>query len=237
MKINKNSQTLAILATLLASCGVPPDDSLDRPETPDATPAEINSSAHECDLQRLEPIESVLIRIRQFQHGSLSLNLNCVNLQCVTLCESRLDLSGANLAYASLHSANLTGVYLGGTNLYGAFLQRANLTRAGLSSANLENANLTSANLENARLIEANLENANLARANLTSAEIQYANLGGANLTGANLYLANLTHANLRGANLQGAYLAVIIGRLNNRDIIITTCSDLCMVHNLGCTC
>lgn len=63
---------------------------------------------------------------------------------------SGVDLSGADLSYASLRFADLSG----------ANLSNANLTRADLSGANLKGANLTGAVVTNAILASANLTGA-----------------------------------------------------------------------------
>ncbi len=92
------------------------------------------------------------------------------------------DLSGMDLAKASMK-----GAYLERVNFEGANLEKANLKGANLKAANLRNANLRGANLEGADLYKADLEGANLTDANLEGASIDGAYLGDANLAGANL--------------------------------------------------
>ena len=65
---------------------------------------------------------------------------------------SGCDLTGANLANATLTSADLNGAIL-----TGADLTSADLTKAGLAGTILTNANLTSAVLASARLNRTNL--------------------------------------------------------------------------------
>ncbi len=104
-----------------------------------------------------------------------------------------VDLGGADLQGAYLHSAQLSLADLGDANLRGAVLWFADL-----SGADLKGADLTGA-----QLWFANLKDADLTGANLTEAELTGADLKGANLAWANLKLADLKGADLSRANLK----------------------------------
>ena len=130
-----------------------------------------------------------------------------------------LDLSGADLAFASLTNANLVGICLertdlananlAGADLRGTTLSGANLTHADLTGANLSQALLDSAVLRMASLAGANLIGANLLNADARGAILPNADLRGANVTGANLSNATLFQVNLTGALLLDATSAV----------------------------
>lgn len=96
-----------------------------------------------------------------------------------------VQLPGADLARAKLHSAKLTGA-----NLRAARLTGGNLSYATLSLADLENADLSGATL-----VGANLRSAKLVRAHLKNADLSYADLAGADLTNADLSGAKLGNA------------------------------------------
>lgn len=122
------------------------------------------------------------------------------------------DLSGANLAKATLTGADLHQTTLSHANLSGAVLSGANLSDADLSKANLHSAFLSGANLSRVDLTSANLTEAylawaNLTRANLVCAQLAEAHLDEADLTEANLHGANLTRAHFAKANMHGANL------------------------------
>ena len=100
------------------------------------------------------------------------------SLSRITLPETTLRLSGANLFTASLSGAILNGAdlsdaLLDGANLEGASLYRANLSGTALEGANLSHALLSRADLSNARVSRANLSGANLSEANLSHADLR----------------------------------------------------------------
>lgn len=99
----------------------------------------------------------------------------------------RLNLDGANFAFANLSGIDLENFDMSGSNLFSC--------------------NLSGANLRGIRLLGAALEGANLGGANLEGVDLGGANLGGADLRGADLRIANLKGADLGDANLEGADL------------------------------
>lgn len=102
----------------------------------------------------------------------------------------RPRLCGADLSGTDLARASLAGIILSGANLTDAQLQDADLT-----GANLHDANLTRAYLPNANLAGAFLQGTNLTDAELVGANLARAIITGTILTRANLYFATLTSA------------------------------------------
>lgn len=95
------------------------------------------------------------------------------------------------------YGANLSGINLARASLWGARLQFVNL-----SGANLAEADLTRANLRYANLSEADLSNAGL-----YEADLYFTNLRGATLLNANLLRARLVETNLENAKLDNCYI------------------------------
>jgi uncharacterized protein YjbI with pentapeptide repeats len=131
-----------------------------------------------------------------------------------------VDLSGARMRVADLHS----------TDLSNADLSQADLTKANLRQANLSGANLVGtqgladdesilygANLTAAKLHGTDLHGASMDDTTLTSADLSGANLQQANLTGATLTSADLSGASLQRANLTLATMPSI--DLSNHDL------------------
>ncbi len=132
-----------------------------------------------------------------------------------------LDLRGADLRYADLHTLPLTHLHgsLTRKEWDGATAeQRADaavlLTGADLREAHLEQADLFGVHLENVSLHDAHLEQANLTRAYLQQASLVGAHLKQADLSEADLAKADLSEADLKAANLSGTRLerAYLIG-------------------------
>lgn len=88
------------------------------------------------------------------------------------------DLSGKNLAKASLWGAHLTVTDLRSAHLEGADLAGADLSGAILHSAHLEGTRMWGTKLEGAILVNAHIERANLQDANLSHASLFGADLG-----------------------------------------------------------
>ena len=97
-----------------------------------------------------------------------------------------VDLTGANLAEATLIGADLTNANLTRANLAGANLKGANLTRACLLLTNCAAAYMSDANLSWANLTHANLFGAGLHRADMTGAKLVWANVAGVDMTDVN---------------------------------------------------
>ena len=102
----------------------------------------------------------------------------------------RLNLSGCQLAHATLSGLNFSGA-----NFVDSVLISADLQHGDFSDAKFTGAFLNRANLNNARLIGANLERANLEKVNLVKAQMQCAELTSAELVGADFTAANLQFA------------------------------------------
>lgn len=95
------------------------------------------------------------------------------------------------------YGADLSGINLAGATLWGARLQFVNL-----SGADLTDADLTRANLRYAQLISTNLT-----RTRFYEADLYMSNLGDATLSETNLLRASLVSANLRGAVLENCWI------------------------------
>ena len=116
----------------------------------------------------------------------------------------QVDLSGADLSWASLRHASLRGA-----NLNRADLRAVNLTGACLVGADLREANITvGEDRLGAFVLGARLNDADLSGANLIGAKLNRADLSGANLTEAILFDTDLTEADLTGAILHKATLS-----------------------------
>lgn len=116
-----------------------------------------------------------------------------------------VDLSGAQLASASLS----------GRDLRGARFDGADLTRADLSGAELTGASFVGANLTRAVLTGATLVAASFDRARLNQALLQHARLEGASLRGTDARLACVFGTSLRSADLRGARFSTYAGALS----------------------
>lgn len=124
----------------------------------------------------------------------------------LSLHNSTIDLSGANLIGANLSGADLSGANLSGADLSGVNLRGADLYSASLRGAILRNANLSGAYLSVADLYNANLSGAILRDADLSGANLNEAYLGSIDLSGANLDHAQvLTEALALAKSLKGA--------------------------------
>lgn len=111
---------------------------------------------------------------------------------------SRVDFSGANLAYATLSR-------LGYAKLCGTCLDHAHLHSAHLNNTDLREASLRNTTLDRARMTDANLAGACLEGASLVKADLFCANLTDTNLRNSDFRVSELGWADLRGADLSGA--------------------------------
>ena len=148
---------------------------------------------------------------------------------------ARLDLTGIQLAGASIQQAHMEGCNLSDADLAEALLQQTQFDQADLSGTDLSRANLfecdlLKSDLSGATLIGVDLRGADIGQSNaadakfvsanmmaarleltvLTNADLRLANLveadlSLADLTSANLFRADLTDANLHQANLTNA--------------------------------
>ena len=155
-----------------------------------------------------------LLKTKQCRGCDLSgANLAGASLNGADLREAKLikaNLKGAELRNAKLNQANLTGVSLSSADLRGASLvevQSSWSDCADFKDANLSQANLSKANLGCASLYNANLSSAELSSADLTGVDLRHGNLRGATLKLVRLQTANLGSASLIDANLSGANL------------------------------
>lgn len=150
-----------------------------------------------------------------------------VNLPEVDLSDADLrwaTLSGADLRKASLSYANLENASLDKANLRAADLMAASLGGAGFTGANLREADMTCGgaihsetgqeieptfcvDLQYAWLDDTDLRNAKMSDADLREANLAGADLRHADLRRADLRRADLTNADFRGAKLTGAKL------------------------------
>ncbi|MEP0751491.1 pentapeptide repeat-containing protein [Trichocoleus sp. Lan] len=142
------------------------------------------------------------------------------------------DLSGANLAGASLNGADLSEAKLIKANLKGAELRNATLNQANLAGVSLSSADLRGASLvevqsssgQSSRSDCADFKDANLSQANLSEANLGCASLYNANLSSAELSGADLTGVDLRYGNLRGATLKLV--RLNTANLGSASLTD-----------
>ncbi|MHC4877698.1 MAG: pentapeptide repeat-containing protein [Planctomycetota bacterium] len=116
-----------------------------------------------------------------------------LNLDDIDLAGLKLDLSGCQIAPASLRRARLARIDLRGADLNGVDLAGALLARADLRKADLRYSNLHDADLSNCDLRQCDFEGANLAQCNLTHTDLSAANFSKSTLTGANLFNAYWT--------------------------------------------
>lgn len=107
---------------------------------------------------------------------------------------SKVNMSGARLARASLIDADLENALLKDTDLHGATMRFANLQGAGLPGANMEKISAVKADLSNTNLLNVALRDADLKLASLQGAFLMDTDFTGANLLGANL--ADVEEAN-----------------------------------------
>ncbi|MBD2744094.1 pentapeptide repeat-containing protein [Coleofasciculus sp. FACHB-1120] len=155
-----------------------------------------------------------LLKTKQCRGCDLSgANLAGASLNGADLSEAKLikaNLKGAELRNAKLNQANLAGVSLSSADLRGASLAEVQSSWsdcADFKDANLSQANLSKANLGCASLYNANLSSAELGSADLTGVDLRHGNLRGATLKLVRLQTANLGSASLIDANLSGADL------------------------------
>ena len=129
------------------------------------------------------------------------------------------NLSGINLAGASLKEIDLRGANLQGANLSKVELARANLQSADLRKANLTEAVIIGANLSKSLIngailtrvkgwSETKFVGSDLRSSDFTEADLTYVNFSQAILDNANLNKVNLTSANLNGSSLIGVNLS-----------------------------
>ncbi|MFC8095221.1 pentapeptide repeat-containing protein [Streptomyces sp. NPDC057301] len=153
--------------------------------------------------------------------GKASINLPEVDLSDADL--RWATLSGADLRKASLSYANLESAYLDEANLRAADLAGASLGGARFTGANLREADMTCGggipsetgeaepafcvDLQYAWLDDTDLRNARMSNADLREATLAGADLRHADLRHADLRRADLTNADFRGAKLTGAAL------------------------------
>ena len=127
----------------------------------------------------------------------------CINFPGIKL--ECLDLRGADLSGAYLHSASLRGSDLSGATLEWATLIGADFRDATLSGASVARADLRWACLRGADLTEVDFDEAILSDAYLDGSNLKGANLAKLDMRRATLYGADLTGANLTDADLTGA--------------------------------
>lgn len=109
-----------------------------------------------------------------------------------------IDLAGADLRGADLHSVNLSNAHFRGATLRETNLAHASLRNAYLGYSDLTDANLSNAHLESDFFLKhqegATFVNAVLTNANLSGVDLKGVYFGGAHLEGANLTGAYLRH-------------------------------------------
>jgi uncharacterized protein YjbI with pentapeptide repeats len=116
-----------------------------------------------------------------------------------------LDLSEADLAFATLSEANLRGSILFRARGFEVDLTKANLSGAVLSEVRLNGAACGDAHFHNAQLISAELRRGKTQRANLQRAEFFGAKMQGAHLDDADLRGARFDNANVSDTFFEGA--------------------------------
>lgn len=139
---------------------------------------------------------------------------------------SRMDFTGADLAWCNLCEVDL----------YRTVLVEANFWNADVRNATLRLANLAEADLSGAKITGSDLREAVLFKSNLAEAKLNGANLTGADLTEADLTNAVLNQANLRRANLSKAIL--VSTDLTNATLVETNLSSArlegCLVYGIS---
>ncbi|MDQ2902390.1 MAG: pentapeptide repeat-containing protein [Chloroflexota bacterium] len=138
-----------------------------------------------------------------------------------------LDLSGRQLAMATLPDACfdrtvLRGANLSDSNLRGASFIEAILDGGWLVETDADHANFSGASLREVRGVSlevleadfrmADLTGGNFSNADFSEANLEYTNFSLVDLREAYFYKANMKHATLTGALLQGAELAGATG-------------------------
>jgi len=126
----------------------------------------------------------------------------------VTMEQTMVDLSWADLSETFLIQVNLSGANLRMTDLREVILYQADLRGAALSGANMEKADLIAADLTGAELVKTTLKGGLLLGTDLSEALLMGANLEDANLTLAKLIGSRLEKAVLSGADLTSADLS-----------------------------
>ena len=114
------------------------------------------------------------------------------------------DLSGVNLAQATLMGVNFKGADLNGANLSGGAFHQADFSGALLHDADLTGARLTGADLSGADLKRSNLQRARLQRCELFKADLSHSDLSYADLGGAKGFVANLSASKLTSTRMHG---------------------------------
>jgi Pentapeptide repeats (8 copies) len=131
---------------------------------------------------------------------------------------TRLNLTNANLSWASLFKSYLSGVDLNGANL-----MHTDLTFSHPNGANLSRTKLTFSHLHGANLSGADLTEAILNRTDLTNANFSGADLRGASLVAATLMDTDLTDANLTGCRVYGVSAwGLKLERTKQQNLVIT---------------
>src|SRR5574337_387645 len=139
---------------------------------------------------------------------------------------NNLDLSGSNLAGATLDGLHLSNSKLIGANLTGASLQGTYFEKTNLTNAIVRNINAGFASFQNSVLTNADFSGAILSNADFTHSDITNLNLSGADLSfsdftnayihgntfdsntifsGASYISADFSNSNLSGLNLSSA--------------------------------
>lgn len=156
---------------------------------------------------------------REWRSARLSrLDLTGIQLAGASIQQSHLegcDLSGADMAEAllqgtQLDQADLSGADLSRAKLYESDLLKADLSGATFVGADLRGSDIGQSNAADAKFVSANMMATRLVLTVLTNADLRLANLveadlSLADLTSANLFRANLTDANLHQTNLSNA--------------------------------
>ncbi|MFI0968067.1 pentapeptide repeat-containing protein [Streptomyces sp. NPDC021080] len=177
---------------------------------------------------------SVLARRRPERDNGTIVDLSFSDLRSISFTGKgpinfpEVDLSTADLRWATLNRADLSRASLIYANLNDAFLEAANLRAADLKGTKLEVTSLKGADLRGADMTCASgvpsdtgqieptdcvdlryalLDDADLRNAKMGHADLRQATLVGADLRHADLNHADLRHADLRHADFRGAKL------------------------------
>ncbi len=151
-------------------------------------------------IQGFEEALRVQLSTLKQQDKNYELDLSRAYLNRVNM--SGLDLSKADLGFATLKSANLHGPK---TNLFRARGMEADLEKAWLSEANLNEARFTRADFKYAKFHKSNLVSAVLKEADLSYAEFYQASMQSAHLEEAILIGVKFEQANINDAFFKDA--------------------------------
>jgi Pentapeptide repeats (8 copies) len=108
---------------------------------------------------------------------------------------NHIDMEGVDLSGANLRFATFSSVHFHAANLRNIDARNAKFIDSNLAGARLENANLAAADFTKANLRDANLRGADARRARFFGADLRDADLSAARLDGADLFNADLSGA------------------------------------------